>query len=124
MNKGVIKNQKRNRRRIKIRAKVDGDMSRPRLSIYKSNKEVYLQIIDDKSGKTIVSARSQELKIEKKDLKEEGLKTKKSFELGKLIAEKAKEKKIKTVVFDRGGFKYHGRIKAAADGAREGGLEF
>jgi large subunit ribosomal protein L18 len=78
---------------------------------------MFLQLIDDEAGKTLVSARAQEIK-------ETVAKTEKSFALGKLLAEKAKAKKIAAVVFDRGCYKYHGRVKAVADGAREGGLQF
>ena len=133
MNKEKIKNQKRTRRHIKIRAKISGTGNRPRLSVFKSNRNIFAQLIDDMSGRTIISVHTREI-----SQKKEGptSKTKKSggeapsagpkeeFELGKLLAQKASEKKIKTVVFDRGGYKYHGRIKAFADGARAGGLEF
>jgi large subunit ribosomal protein L18 len=109
---------KRDRRRKKIRAKLSGTAMRPRLSVFKSNKGMYLQLIDDISGKTLASARTGELKDAK------GKKSLISFELGKILAEKAAEKGIKGIVFDRGGYKFHGRVKAAADGAKEGGLIF
>lgn len=115
MDKNIIKNLKRQRRRQKIRAKIFGTKDCPRLNVFKSNTGLRLQIIDDLAGKTLVSAESREIK--KKSEKAD-------FELGRLIAEKAKAKKISQVVFDRGGYKYHGRIKAMADGAREGGLKF
>lgn len=115
MNK-AIKLIKRDRRRSKIRFKVRGTSERPRLSVFRSNTSVFLQIIDDTENKTIVSANMKEIK--------KGTKTEKAKELGKVIAEKALAKKIKTVVFDRGGYKYHGRVQAVADGAREAGLEF
>lgn len=115
MNKNT-KQLRRDRRRGKIRSRISGTSSRPRLSVFKSNRGMFLQIIDDEAGKTLVSASSKETK--------EGTKTEKAKELGKIIAEKAIKEKIKTVVFDRGGFQYHGRIKAVADGAREAGLEF
>ena len=125
MNKEKAKNLKKTRRQIRIRAKISGTKTCPRLSLFKSNKGMYLQLIDDTSGKTLVSAASKEIKLTKGDLKDdEGKKITTSFALGKLLAEKAKEKKISQVVFDRGGNKYHGRVKAAADGAREGGLKF
>jgi len=117
MSKEQIKKAKRTRRRGRIRVKIKGTAKRPRLSVFRSNKGMYLQLIDDERGVTLASAASGEVK--KKDKK-----TVVSFELGKLIAKKGLEKKIKTVVFDRGGYKYHGRVKAVADGAREGGLEF
>ena len=118
MSKTTSKQLKRERRRKKIRAKVSGTAARPRLSVFKSNKGMYLQLIDDVSGKTLVSARTGELKDAK------GKKTDISFELGKMLAGKAAEKGIKGIVFDRGGYKFHGRVKAAADGAKEGGLIF
>jgi len=111
---------KRQRRRNRIRAKISGTQERPRLSVFKSNKGLYLQLIDDSAGKTLVSARMNELKNNAKGVK----KTDKGFELGKLLAAKAKEKGIEKIVFDRGGFKFHGRVKAVADGAKEGGLVF
>ncbi len=117
MNKEKIKKDKRERRKIRVRAKIKGTSERPRLSVFRSNKGMFLQIIDDTKGYTLVSAYTKE--IDKKDKK-----TAISFELGKLIAKKAIEKGIKKVVFDRNGYKYHGRVKAVADGAREGGLIF
>lgn len=90
---------------------------RPRISVFRSNKHIYTQLIDDEKGKTLVSASDFELK-EKKDRKSI------AFEVGKLLAQKAKKKKINKVFFDRGRFKYHGQVQALAEGAREGGLEF
>jgi len=118
MSKITSKELKRGRRRKKIRAKISGTAARPRLSVFKSNKGMYLQLIDDISGKTLASARTGELKDAK------GKKSVISFELGKILALKAAEKGIKEIVFDRGGYKFHGRVKAAADGAKEGGLMF
>ncbi len=100
-----------------IRKKVSGTVERPRLSVYKSNKSIYAQIIDDSTGHTLVSASSRELG-------EGSLTVKTSKEVGKKLAEKASSSGIKTVVFDRSGYLYHGRVKALADGAREGGLKF
>jgi len=111
------KNQKYERRKKKIRSKIEGRKDCPRLSVFRSNKGMFLQLIDDQEGKTLVSASSNEIK-------NKGKKVDLSFELGKLIAQKAKDKKIEKIVFDRGGYKYHGRVKAVADGAREGGLKF
>ncbi len=110
---------KRDRRRAKIRAKIQGTAACPRLSVFRSNKGMYIQLIDDQAGKTIASASSVEVK-EAKDGGKVGI----SFGLGKMIAEKAKKAGITAVVFDRGGYQYHGRVKAVADGAREGGLVF
>lgn len=105
----------REKRHKKIRKKILGTEEKPRLSVFRSGKHIYAQIIDDKSGKTLVF---------ESDLKLSGAKAQKALEVGKLLAEKALKKKIKKVVFDRGGFLYHGRIAKLADGAREGGLEF
>jgi large subunit ribosomal protein L18 len=117
MDKNQARQLTRMRRRGRIRAKLSGTAERPRLSVFRSNKGMFLQLIDDAAGKTLASASSVEIKNRDK-------KTVVSLELGKLIAAKAKEKKIAAVVFDRGGYKFHGRIKFVADGAREGGLEF
>lgn len=105
---------KRNRRHKRVRAKIFGTARRPRLCVFKSNQHIYAQLIDDEKGKTLVAASDLEIKKS----------AEKTKELGKLIAEKAKVKKIEKVVFDRGGYKYHGRVKALAEGAREGGLNF
>jgi len=107
----------RDRRRGKIRSRISGTSDRPRLSVFKSNRGLYIQLIDDSKASTLVSAHFSEIK-DKKSKKDLG------FELGKKLAEKALAKDIKVVVFDRGGYKYHGRVKALADGAREGGLKF
>lgn len=104
------------RRKARVRAKVSGSKGCPRLSVFKSNTSIFLQIINDEDGKTLVSAHSREIAGKK------GVEA--GFELGKLIAKKSLEKKIENVVFDRSGNKYHGRIKAVAEGAREGGLKF
>jgi len=109
---------KRLRRHKRIRAKIKGTPERPRLSVYVSNIHVYAQIIDDENGVTLVSASSLEFKNEKLSGME------KARKVGELIAERALEKGIKKVVFDRGGFKYTGRIKIVAESARGKGLEF
>ncbi len=114
-----IKREKKERRHRRIRAKISGTIERPRLCVFCSNKHTYGQLIDDEKGKTIISAKDTELKIKGKKGK-----TAIAFEVGKLIAEKAIKKKISKVVFDRGGYIYHGRVKALAEGAREGGLIF
>lgn len=113
----LSKVQKRNRIKRRVRGKISGSAELPRLSVYKSNKEIYAQLIDDKKGKTLASASSRALKAK-------GNKTEMSAEVGKAIAEKAKAAGIESIVFDRNGFVYHGRVKALADGAREGGLKF
>jgi large subunit ribosomal protein L18 len=109
------------RKRIKerIRSKVQGTSERPRLAVFRSLKHMYAQVIDDASGKTIVSASSRD-----KDAGTKGANAAAAKALGALIAKKAKDKGIKRVVFDRGGYLYHGNIKALADAARENGLEF
>jgi len=104
-------------KRKRIRSKVIGTNERPRMSVYRSNKSVFCQIIDDGKGKTLVSASLKEIKEGKTKSEKTGL-------LGELIAKKALKKNIKKVVFDKSGYKYHGRIKALADGARKGGLIF
>lgn len=109
----------RMRRRLHIRSKVSGTSARPRLSVFRSNLHIYAQIVDDTLGKTIVSASSAHLKVSKGAKRLDV-----SKEVGKALAKKALEKKITTVVFDRGGYQYHGRVAALADGAREGGLVF
>jgi large subunit ribosomal protein L18 len=105
------------RRKLKIREKLSGTTVRPRLTVFRSNKFIYGQVIDDSNGKTIVSVSS---KLIKGDLN----KVDSSFEAGKEIAKKAIEKGINSVVFDRNGYIYHGRIQKFAEGSREGGLKF
>lgn len=125
MKKSITNLNKRDRRRGKIRAKISGTKECPRLSIFRSNQYIYGQIIDDEHGKTLVSASDSNVKG-KKGAKTKATKTKSESakEAGLLIAKEAVAKKIKKVVFDRGGFSYTGRVKAFADGAREGGLVF
>ena len=104
------------KKRLKIRKKVNGDEVRPRLCVYKSSKNIYAQMIDDITGKTLVSASTLQDKISASGKAA-------ASEVGKLIAERAKEKNITKAVFDRSGYIYHGRVKSLADGAREAGLE-
>lgn len=111
---------RRQKLRWRIRAKVSGTAARPRLSVFRSNKDIYLQLIDDENGHTLAAASSTEKDIYSAG----GTKSEKSAKAGKLLAERAKAAGIETCVFDRGGYLYHGRVKAAADGAREGGLKF
>jgi len=111
-----IKNQARERRHQRVRVKVFGTAQYPRFSVYKSLAHIYAQLIDDQNGKTLISADDKEVKGGKN-------KTEKAFALGQLIGQKALDKKITQAVFDRGRFKYHGRIKAVADGARKAGLK-
>ena len=112
----------RERRHARVRKQVFGNPERPRLNVFKSLTGIYAQIIDDMDGKTLVSASSvdKELREKVKGMK----KSEQAKAIGQAIAERAKNKGISTVVFDRGGFRYTGRVKALADGAREGGLQF
>lgn len=103
----------------RIRAKLRGTTDRPRLAVYRSLSHIYAQVIDDKSGVTVVSASSNE-----KNSTVSGGNVAGAKEIGKLVAERAKEKGVSSVVFDRGGYLYHGRVKALADAAREAGLKF
>ncbi len=150
------KREARFRRHQRVKAKLFGTKDRPRLCVFRSSKHIYVQLIDDEKGSTLLTACDQNLKKPKRKEKKEktkiqdknlafgknldsrsarikktketqkplGGKVAIAFEVGKLIAEKAGKKKIKKVVFDRGGYKYHGRVKALAEGAREGGLMF
>jgi len=111
----------REKRRRRIQAKIRGTKSRPRLSVFRSNRYIYAQIINDEEGKTLVCAGEKELE---ENLSEKVTKIEQAKKVGQLLAQKALERKIKTVVFDRGGYKYHGRVKALAEGAREKGLIF
>ena len=117
MNKEKIKQNKLIRRKSRVRAKISGTEKCPRLSVSRSNKYMYLQLINDEKGETLSSVHSKQIdkKVNKVEI---------SFESGKAIAVKAKERNIKEIVFDRGGRKYHGRLKAVAEGAREEGLIF
>ena len=110
--------QKRHRR---IRRYLSGTTARPRLAVFRSLEHIYGQIIDDTAGRTLVAASDIEATLKNG---ERGTKSDRAKQVGQLLAERAKEKGITAVVFDRGGFLYHGRIKALADGAREGGLDF
>ena len=112
------KNEARLRRHRRVRGKISGTAERPRLDVFRSSKHIYAQIIDDVAGITLVSASSMD-----KDFEGFGGNIEAAGKVGRRIAEKALEKGIKTVVFDRGGFVYHGRVIALAEGAREGGLE-
>ncbi|HMS24096.1 MAG TPA: 50S ribosomal protein L18 [Acidimicrobiia bacterium] len=109
----------RTRRHIRVRRKVEGSAARPRLAVFRSNKHIVAQIIDDIAGVTIASASTNE-----KDFSGLGSNVEAAKKIGASVASRAKEKGIATVVFDRGGYKYHGRVAAVADAAREAGLEF
>jgi len=115
----LTKPQARTRRHKRVRGKVFGTAERPRLVVFRSNTGIEAQLVDDGAGKTLAAASSLQLK---KSFK--GNKTQQAAEVGKLLAERAKQAELETVVFDRGGYLYHGRVKALAEAAREGGLRF
>jgi len=114
------KKVKRQKIRYKIRKRISGSQDIPRLAVFRSNKEIYAQLIDDSQSATLASASSRDKSI----CNQKSTKVEKAKMVGKLIAERAKESGVKNVVFDRGGFLYHGRIKALAESAREAGLKF
>lgn len=112
------KPQQRLRRRRRVRAKVSGTAERPRLSVFRSNRGLFAQLIDDRSGRTVVAVNWIEPELRKLGSMEQAKR------IGELIAERAKEAGVETCVFDRGGYRYHGRVRALAEGAREAGLKF
>lgn len=113
-----IKKVRIERRKLRTRKKLLSQKVWPRLSVFRSNVSIYAQIIDDSQGKTLVSVNEKELSVK------EGTRTVKAESMGELIAKKALDQKIKQVVFDKGGYRYHGRVKSFAEGARKGGLQF
>jgi len=116
----LTKFEKRTRIRMRIRKKISGTAEKPRLAVFRSNKQIYVQVIDDLNRVTLLAASSKE-----KDIAKTGIKKNEQAKLvGKSLAAKCKEKGIGNVIFDRSGYKYHGRIKSLADAAREGGLKF
>lgn len=112
----ISKAERRNKIKARIRGKVSGTAQRPRMTVFRSNKQIYVQLVDDLQGKTLAVASSKGI--------EEGTKTEIAAKVGKAIAETALAKGIETVVFDRNGYLFHGRVKSLADAAREGGLKF
>jgi len=112
------KADRRQRIRYRIRKKISGSKDRPRMSVFRSNRQIYVQLVDDVSGNTLITASSKEKEIASQKVS----KIEQAKLVGKKIAEKAKEKGISNVVFDRGGYLYHGRVKSLAEAAREGGL--
>jgi large subunit ribosomal protein L18 len=117
----LTKLERRTRIKMRIRKKINGTAETPRLAVYRSNKQIYVQVVNDLKGETILSASSNEKDI----AAQTGIKKIEQAKLvGKLLAAKCKEKGIEKVVFDRSGYKYHGRVKSLADAAREGGLKF
>jgi len=119
MNRMTIKRVRRSRRKQGVRKEILGVPERPRLSVFRSLNHVYAQVIDDLTGKTLASASTRD-----KGFSDKGAKLTEASAVGKLVAQRAKDKGVSKVVFDRNGYLYHGRIKALADGAREGGLQF
>ena len=115
----VNKNAKRQKRLVRVRAKISGTPERPRLNVFRSETNIYAQVIDDVAGVTLVSASSLDKEFDGK-----GGNIEAARKVGKMVAERCKAKGIDTVIFDRGGYIYHGRVQALAEGAREGGLEF
>lgn len=115
----MIRKTQKERRKTKVRIKIKGTAKRPRLSVFRSNKRIYAQLIDDETRKTLMAASEKEIKSKIKQTK-----TEKAKLLGEILAKKALKKKIKQVVFDRGSYGYHGRVRALAEGARKGGLQF
>lgn len=114
-----LKENRRKKIHMRIRNKLRGTAERPRISVFRSNLQIYCQLIDDSRGHTIAFASSRESGIDQSVNKSE-----QARQVGKLLAERAREANVETVLFDRSGYLYHGRIKALADGAREGGLQF
>ena len=117
----LSKRERRLRIKKRIRKKINGTIDTPRLSVFRSNKQIYVQLVDDNAANTLVSVSSSDKDIASQKVKN---KTEVASLVGKKIAEKAKEQKIASVVFDRGGYSYHGRVKALAEAARKGGLKF
>jgi len=114
----LTKQQRRLRRRRRVRAKVSGTADRPRLSVYRSNRGVFAQLVDDREGKTLAAVNWTEPDLRKLQPTEQAKKA------GSLLAERAKKAGVEDCVFDRGGYQFHGRVRALAEGAREGGLKF
>lgn len=115
----MIKKSQKEKRKTRVRIKTRGTAERPRLTVFRSNKRIYAQLIDDEARKTLLAVSEKEIKPKTKQAK-----TEKAGLVGEILAKKALKKKIKQVVFDRGSYRYHGRVKALAEGARKGGLEF
>jgi large subunit ribosomal protein L18 len=113
----------RQRRHLRVRAKVSGSTERPRLNVFRSNAHIYAQVIDDVTGRTLAAASTLESEIRER-LPEEHPKVQEALVVGQVIGERSLAQGISQVVFDRGGYKYHGRVKAVAEGARKAGLEF
>jgi len=117
----LTKLERRTRIRMRIRKKISGTTEKPRLAVFRSNKQIYVQLIDDLNGVTLLAASSKEKEVADKTVVK---KTEQAKLVGQVLAAKCREKGIETVIFDRSGYKYHGRVKSLADAAREGGLKF
>lgn len=122
--RALSKIQRRERRHVRVRARISGTAERPRLHVRRSLRGMYVQLIDDVSGRTLVSVNSQKDARSDFDAGDRQGKVALAYRLGRALAEKAKAANLRQVIFDRAGFKYHGRVKALAEGARAGGLEF
>jgi large subunit ribosomal protein L18 len=122
MNRSEARTRARRKVRVRIRQKVKGSPERPRLSVFKSGKHIYAQVVDDRTGRTLAHASSLDEPLRKASGATANRST--ATQVGKLVAERARAKGVARVVFDRGGYIYHGKVKALADAAREGGLEF
>jgi large subunit ribosomal protein L18 len=116
----LTKLEKRTRIRMRIRKKISGTAERPRLAVFRSNKQIYVQVVDDLRGVTLLAVSSKEKELARTGIK----KTEQAKIVGKSLAARCKEKGIESVIFDRSGYRYHGRVKSLADAAREGGLKF
>ena len=123
MNKNKAKQSNRIKRHNRVTAKIQGSLKRPRVAVFKSNQYIYAQVIDDKVGKTLMSISDYGGKKAKTKTKTKDKKSEVAFKMGELLAEKMKKEGITEVVFDRGGFKFHGRIKSVADGLIKGGVK-
>lgn len=123
-NKEMQKKSRKEKRKTRVRAKIKGTAARPRLSVFRSNKAVYAQLINDEGGKTLVSANEKEISPKTKQQADKRTKIERARLVGEILAKKAIKKKVKKVIFDRGPYRYHGRVKALAEGAKKGGLLF
>ena len=120
----VNKQKRRARRQQRVRARVFGTAAKPRLNVFRGSLGTYAQLVDDSAGKTLAAVHSKKVEVKKADVGERKAKVAAAYLVGKILAEKAKALGIIKAVFDRGGYKYHGRVAAVAEGARDGGLEF
>jgi large subunit ribosomal protein L18 len=120
----TTKEEKRNKRQIRGRARISGTTEKPRLNVFRSLNETFVQLIDDESGKTLLSVHTKTMDASGVDAKDKNGKVKEAYQVGYVLGKMAQEKNISKIVFDRAGYAYHGRVKAVAEGAREAGLQF